>query len=102
MHETSPHDHDHRGESGAAHATSTAGQHQGRLLLVLGLTRAYVVAEIAGGFLTHSLALLADAGHMFTDAFGLGMPLAAIWFAQRPATPQRIYGFYRTEILAAW
>ena len=59
------------------------------------------MAEIAGGFLTHSLALLADAGHMFTDALGLGMTLAAIRFAQRPATPQRTYGFYGTKILAA-
>lgn len=65
------------------------------------MTLAYVAAEVAGSVLTHSLALLADAGHMFTDALGLGMALAAISFAQRPATSQKTYGFYRTEILAA-
>jgi cobalt-zinc-cadmium efflux system protein len=103
MPETRVHDHSHgRGaEPATAQVTSTAGQHKGRLLLVLGMTLAYVAAEIAGAVFTHSLALLADAGHMFTDALGLAMALAAITFAQRPATPQKKYGFYRTEILAA-
>jgi cobalt-zinc-cadmium efflux system protein len=54
-----------------------------------------------GGLLTHSLALLADAGHMLTDVAGLGLALMAIQFAERPATPERTYGFYRVEILAA-
>jgi cobalt-zinc-cadmium efflux system protein len=101
MPETHPHNHDGAAAAPASHATSTAGQNQGRLLVVLGLTSAYVVAEVAGGLLTHSLALLADAGHLFTDALGLGLALAAIRFAQRPATSQKTYGFYRTEILAA-
>lgn len=69
--------------------------------MVLGLTLAYVVAEIAGGLLTHSLALLADAGHMFTDALGRSMARAAVRFAQRPATSQKTCGFYRTQILVA-
>jgi cobalt-zinc-cadmium efflux system protein len=74
---------------------------QRRLSVVLGLTAAYVIAEVVGGVLTHSLALVADAGHTLTDVLGLGMALAAIWFARRPASAARTYGFYRTEMLAA-
>jgi cobalt-zinc-cadmium efflux system protein len=80
---------------------SAAGQNQRRLAIVLGLTAAYMLAEVVGGLLTNSLALLADAGHMLTDVLGLGMALAAIKFSQRPATPTKTYGFYRTEVLAA-
>jgi cobalt-zinc-cadmium efflux system protein len=65
------------------------------------LTGGFMLVEAAGGLLSGSLALLADAGHMFTDVLGLGMALLAIRFAQRPATPSKTYGFYRTEILAA-
>lgn len=60
-----------------------------------------MVAEVVGGLLTNSLALLADAGHMLTDVGGLGLALLAIKFAERPATPERTYGYYRVEILAA-
>src|SRR5215813_13041347 len=62
---------------------------------------AYLLAEVAGGLLTGSLALLADSGHLLTDVLGLSMALAAIRFARRPATPGKTYGFYRAEILAA-
>ena len=55
---------------------------QRRLLIVLGLTLAYVVAEVVGGLMTHSLALVADAGHLSTDALGLALALAALRFAQ--------------------
>lgn len=68
---------------------------------MLALTIAYVLAEVAAGLYTHSLALMADAGHLATDALGIGMALAAIRVAQRPATPAKTYGFYRAEILAA-
>jgi cobalt-zinc-cadmium efflux system protein len=61
----------------------------------------YMVAEIAGGLLANSLALLADAGHMLSDASALALALFAIWFARRQATPQHTYGYYRVEILAA-
>ena len=61
-----------------------------------------MVLEIVVGLLSHSLALLADAGHMATDAAALGMSLAASWIAQQPATRTKTYGFYRTEILAAF
>jgi len=58
-------------------------------------------AEIAGGLITNSLALLADAGHMLSDVAALALSLFAIWVAQRPPTAQRTYGYYRAEILAA-
>jgi cobalt-zinc-cadmium efflux system protein len=80
---------------------SASGQNQTRLIIVLALTSVYLAIEVLGSVLTGSLALLADAGHMFTDVFGLGMAVAAIRFAQRPATAGKTYGFYRTEILAA-
>ena len=72
-----------------------------RLLVVLSLTTAYLLAEVVGGLLTGSLALLADAGHMLADVFGLSMSLAALRMAARPATPRRTFGFHRAEILAA-
>lgn len=86
---------------GHGHVHSVAGKNKRRLAIVLGLTTAYMIAEIVGGWLTHSLALLADAGHMLTDVAGIGLALLAIQFAERPATPERTYGFYRVEILAA-
>ncbi len=71
------------------------------LALVLALTAAYTVVEIVGGFLTGSLALLADAGHMLSDNLSLGIALGAAWLALRPATPNRSFGYRRAEILAA-
>jgi cobalt-zinc-cadmium efflux system protein len=72
-----------------------------RLATALVLTATYMVAEIVGGMLANSLALLADAGHMFSDTAALGLSLVAVVLAQRPATAQRTYGFHRAEILAA-
>ena len=72
-----------------------------QLALVLILSGIYLVAEAVAGLLTGSLALLADAGHMFTDVAGLGLSLLSIWIAERPATPEKTYGYYRVEILAA-
>ena len=69
--------------------------------VVLALTVAYTVAEIVGGLLTGSLALLADAGHMLGDSAALALALGAAWLATRPATPERSFGFRRAEILAA-
>jgi cobalt-zinc-cadmium efflux system protein len=71
------------------------------LALVLVLTASYTVAEIVGGLLTGSLALLADAGHMIGDSAALGLALGAAWLAARPATPKRSFGYRRAEILAA-
>ena len=86
---------------GSGHSHSPASTNKRSLALVFGLTLLYLIAEVVGGILTHSLALLADAGHMLTDVAGLGLALFAIRFAERPATPERTYGFYRVEILAA-
>ncbi len=86
---------------GQGHTDSAAGKNKRRLAMVLALTTTYLIAEVVGGLLTHSLALLADAGHMLTDVAGLGLALLAIQFAEREATPERTYGFYRVEILAA-
>ena len=69
--------------------------------MALVFTAAYMVAEIVGGLAANSLALLADAGHMFSDAAALGLSLVAVMLAQRPATSNRTYGFHRAEILAA-
>jgi cobalt-zinc-cadmium efflux system protein len=69
--------------------------------MVLAITGVYMLAEVIGGWLTGSLALVADSGHLLGDVLGLGMAASAIRFAQRPATAGRTYGFYRAEILAA-
>ena len=82
------------------HATAAA-RSRGRLAAALGLTLAVLVIEVAGALLSGSLALLADAGHMLTDAGGLALALFAIWIAARPPTPEKTYGYYRAEILAA-
>jgi len=68
---------------------------------VLAITAVVLVAEVVGASLSGSLALLADAGHMFTDVAGILLALLAITFGARPATPQRTFGYYRLEILAA-
>src|SRR5712692_4635276 len=83
------------------HAHSAAGANKRNLVIVFGLTATYLIVEVIGGLATHSLALLADAGHMLTDVAGLGFALMAIRFAERPATPEHTYGYYRVEILAA-
>jgi cobalt-zinc-cadmium efflux system protein len=80
---------------------SATGRNKRQLALVFGFTSLYLVVEVVGGLLTGSLALLADAGHMVTDVGGLGLALFAIRMAERPATPERTYGYYRIEILAA-
>ena len=83
------------------HTHSAAGEHRKRLVGVFGLTLVIFFVEVAGGLLSNSLALLADAGHVFTDVFGLGFALAAIWVAGRPASSERTFGYLRLEILAA-
>jgi len=81
--------------------TSAAYQNKKQLKTVLLLTGSYLVAEVIGGIVTKSLALLADAGHMLTDVGGIILSLIAINIAQRKASPQRTYGYYRAEILSA-
>jgi len=71
------------------------------LSIALALTATYTVAEVVGGLLTGSLALLADAGHMLSDNVSIALALFAVWIAAKPPTPERTYGFKRVEILAA-
>src|SRR5437868_14735977 len=73
----------------------------GRLRLALGLTLAILVVELAGGLLSHSLALLSDAGHVLTDVFALGVAWFALEQSRRPADRRRTYGYQRVGILAA-
>src|SRR5260370_15703099 len=77
------------------------GSNRRRLIAVLALTLAYMLAEAIGGFVTNSLALLSDAGHMLADVASLLLALLALWFAARPVTVRKTYGYYRMEILAA-
>jgi cobalt-zinc-cadmium efflux system protein len=72
-----------------------------RLLAVLGLSIAILVVELIGGLASNSLALLADAGHVFTDVAGISLALLAIWFGSRAASNERTFGYLRLEILAA-
>lgn len=72
-----------------------------RVALVLPLAATYMIAELVGGVLTNSLALLADAGHMLSDVAALGLTLFAMWVARRPPTVTKTFGYYRAEILAA-
>ena len=83
------------------HEHAYRAQSRRALGLVLVLTGAYTVCEIVGGWLTGSLALLADAGHMLGDSAALALALVAAWLAARPATPERSFGYRRAEILAA-
>lgn len=82
-------------------AVSAGLKNKKSLWIAFLLTSSYMGAEAVGGILTGSLALLADAGHMLTDAGALGLALFAIRYAERPASPQKTYGYLRTEILAA-
>lgn len=80
---------------------SASSRNKRSLAVVFGLTSFYLIVEVVGGLWTGSLALLADAGHMLTDVAGVGLALLAIRFAEKPASPERTYGYYRVEILAA-
>jgi cobalt-zinc-cadmium efflux system protein len=84
-----------------AHLTQGPATPMPRLWLVLGLTGTFMVLEVIGGWLSGSLALLADAGHMLTDVGALALSLLTAWIAQRPADDTKTYGYLRWEILAA-
>jgi cobalt-zinc-cadmium efflux system protein len=91
----------HHGAHAHSHASHADGS-RSRLLAVLLLTAAYMLAEFVGGWWTGSLALLADAGHMLADVAALALALMAAWFGARPASQTKTYGYYRLEILAAF
>ena len=84
------------------HHHSFAGKNKKNLTIVFILTFGFMIVEAVGGYLTNSLALIADAAHMLTDSGALGLALIAIWFAERPPTSNKTFGYYRTEILAAF
>ncbi|GAA5166816.1 MULTISPECIES: cation diffusion facilitator family transporter [Ornithinimicrobium] len=85
----------------AGHDHGTVTTHRGRLAVAFAITATILVAEVIGALWTGSLALLVDAGHMLTDAAGLGMALVAASVALRPPTAERTWGFRRAEVLAA-
>lgn len=91
----------HSHHHGHCHSQDRSGRNRRRLAVTLGLVVLYMVAEIVGGILSGSLALLADAGHMLSDAAALGLSLFAVWICQRPPDPRRTWGYYRIEILSA-
>jgi cobalt-zinc-cadmium efflux system protein len=94
--------HDHGHSHGGPPPTGTAASaYKGRLRIALAITLSVMVLEIVGGILSDSLALIADAAHMATDAVGLAMALLAIHFANRPTGLNRTFGWARAEILAA-
>jgi len=84
-----------------AHRAPLRAESARRLTVVLALSVGVMVAEAVGGYLAHSLALLADAGHMLADAAAISMSVWVAYLAQRPATPERSFGLVRLEILAA-
>ncbi|MER7175300.1 cation diffusion facilitator family transporter [Streptomyces mesophilus] len=92
------HDHGHTGTNSGG---TVSAAHMGRLRIALCITLGIMVVQIIGGIAANSLALVADAAHMATDALGLGMALLAIHFANRPASVNRTFGYARAEILAA-
>ncbi|MFF3662387.1 cation diffusion facilitator family transporter [Streptomyces olivochromogenes] len=93
--------HDHGHAHGAPTTGTAAAAYRGRLRVALSITLTVMVVEIVGGLMADSLALVADAAHMATDAVGLGMALLAIHFANRPPSGNRTFGYARAEILAA-
>ncbi len=95
------HDHSHGIPGAHDHSHDLRGASKRSLTLALILICGYMVVEIIGGVLSGSLALIADAGHMLTDAASIGLALAAMHFATRAASARRTYGYHRLEILAA-
>ncbi|GAB4081913.1 cation transporter [Modestobacter muralis] len=96
------HDHGAAHRHGVGHGSGTASAgHRRRLAVVLVLTGSVFVLEVVGALISGSLALLADAAHMATDALGIGMALGAVTLAQRPARGRRTFGLQRLEVLAA-
>jgi cobalt-zinc-cadmium efflux system protein len=97
------HDHDHEDAHAHDHSHSHVGGQSTKILaLAFGLTFAFMLVEVTGGLLAGSLALLADAGHMFTDAAALALAWAASWLATRPPDTRRSFGYQRTRVLATF
>src|SRR3954464_9009282 len=97
-HEHDQHEHGHSHAHSHSHSHSHAGRSPG---IALGITSALLLGEAIGGWVSNSLALLADAGHMLTDVAALGLALFVTWLARQPGNPEKTYGYLRWEILAA-
>jgi cobalt-zinc-cadmium efflux system protein len=101
-----PNDHEHHHGDGAHHHgvghSHAADAPVRSLRIALVLTATLLVVEVIGGFLSNSIALLADAGHMLTDVAALALALFVAWFSKQPETPQKTDGYLRWEILAAF
>ena len=93
---TDMHEHDHD------HGAELRKISRRRLWMALAIIVTFLVIEVIGGLLTGSLALLADAGHMLTDALALGLAIFVAHLAQRPATPERTFGYLRAEVIGAF
>jgi cobalt-zinc-cadmium efflux system protein len=105
--DTTYHSSGHGHQHGDGHHHGVGHSHAGdapvrSLRIALTLTAILLVVEVIGGFLSNSIALLADAGHMLTDVAALGLALFVAWFSRQPETPQKTYGYLRWEILAAF
>ena len=94
-------DHDHHGEHGTARGHGHGTGTRRSLLGSFALTVSFMLAEAIGGWLTNSLALLSDAGHMLTDAGALGLSLLALRIGAMPPSTSKTFGYRRFEILAA-
>lgn len=92
------HGHDHHGHH---HFDRQREGNQKGLLIALCITAGIMILEFIGGLVTNSLALLSDSGHMLSDTSSLALSLVAIWFANRAASSEKTYGYYRFEVLAA-
>jgi cobalt-zinc-cadmium efflux system protein len=95
------HSHKPGAEDSFGHLHEYRSTEKKKLKLTMAITGCVMIVEVIGGFLTNSLALLSDAGHMFTHFFALGISFAAIIIASKEPCHHRTYGFYRAEILAA-
>ena len=98
-HSHGPHSHGHAGRDDGHGADAHVVR---RLRWALAITLVFLVAEVVGGILSNSLALVADAGHMLTDVAALALSLFVAWFSRQPGTPQKTFGYLRWEILAAF
>ena len=92
---------EHAHGHGHGHSHGLTAPRTSRLAVALVITAVFLVAEVVGGWLANSLALLADAGHMLTDVGALALTLFVAWFSRQPATPRKTFGYLRWEILAA-
>lgn len=98
----SHHGHSHGHGPGNGHVHGAGADNEKRVLWALVLTAGFMGAEVAGGLISGSLALLADAAHMLTDAASLALAWIAFRIARRPADPRRSYGYDRGQVLAAF